>query len=309
MRDINELILNNEQEINEIIDFDEYPLSMSTEMYLTGMFIERANDLLTKEVDYTEEALSNIFRKVRTHFENSFNNLKYIMNKKDISEFSEMEKFTNENKHKLKIVFKDFNHMPMEGIDLFRFEKQKHSYIVSINKVTKMLKDIKIYDFINNIDIHLGNLANGDEILKISKNKINDNKFKSNTLINNFLKDMYSKKEKTTDTIRKGSYLFKDVPELEKCINECLKFKDTYKESVHVFDKVKNMETNVDLLFDRLDLSTTLSKGEVKRIYKSLDMKAISNALSLYGVCLELLLKIEHNVILSTKKLIGALPV
>ena len=307
---LDEFIQKDTEEVNEIINYNDFPLlNISNEMLLTGMFIDRIDDLLVKDIDYTEEALSDIFRKIKTHIENSFNNLKYIINKKDIKDISEMEKFTNENKRDLKILFTKFNHIPMEGIDLFRFEKQKHSYIVSIKKVNKMFKEANVSDFIQSMEHHLNALVNADDILKASRNKKYDNKFKSNSTINNFLKDMYSKKEKTTDTLRKGSYLFKNVSEMEKCINECLKFKDIYKESSHITDMVKNMEKDVDNLLHKLDISTELSKGQIKQIYNNLDMRMISNSLSLYGIMLQLYMSIEHNVILSTKKLMSTLSI
>ena len=112
-------------------------------MKLTGMFVERIDTLLDKDVGYTEESLSDIFRKVKSHIENSFNNLKYIIKREDISDTSQMEKFTRENKHNLRLLFNKWNKYPLENIDLYRFENQKHPYIVSINKVNEMFKKSK----------------------------------------------------------------------------------------------------------------------------------------------------------------------
>ena len=309
MKELNEFF--SEEKQNEHIVFNDFPLTMSTEMQLTGILTDRIDDLLINNVDYTEEGLTEVIRKIRTHIENTFNNLKYIVKKEDIAETSQMEKFTEDQKHRLKILFNKFSHTPLESIELYRFENQKYSYITSINKINKLYHDANVHSFIVAMDEYLKKISNinNNNIFKVSRNKKFDKNFKSNITLNNFLKDMYTKKEKTIDTLDKGSRLFKNVDELKKCIDQSLKFKNTYKESIKVHNIVQGIEQNLNILFDTLDNSKKLSKGEIKRVYSSLDMRMISNSLSLYGVLIELMMKIENNIILSTKKLIGALPI
>ena len=295
----------------ENIDYYKFPLSISTEMHMTGICLNRMDTLLKDDANYSEEALSDIFRKIRTHVENSFNNLKHVILKKDISDTSEMENFMNNDKHNLKKLFSKFKNLPLERIDLFRFERQKYSYMTTIDKVNEMYDDANIYNFIESINKYIEGLINSnkDRIIINSKNKKYNNRFKSDKTLNNFLKDIYAQDEKTTDTLRKGSLLFENMGEVEKCLNASLEFKSSYKESIKLHELVNTLDENVNKLFDKLDdnVKEKLSNNEIKKIYKNLDMRSISHALSLYGVIIQLYMAIEHNLILSTKKLITTL--
>ena len=174
----------------------------------------------------------------------------------------------------------------------------------------KCLKKVNVYDFITSMDTYLDGLLDIDDsnIQSTIRDKKYDTKFKSNSILNDFLKDMYSKKEKTTDTLRRGDYLFKDINEIELCIRETLKFKHNYKESIKVANIMREIENNLEVLFIKLDDNKSMSGSDVKLIYKSLDMTLLSNILTSYGVLISLCLSIENNIILSTQKLLAGLP-